>query len=220
MNVYLLKCAMQTTPPRNKRRKEARPQEILQAALQLFVEKGYAATKIEDIARAAGVTRGTPYLYFANKEELFKALIREMLLPKLQIGELMLAEHEGSCRELLAKFLRAFWTQMAESGASALPKLVLAEAGNFPDVAQLYHESFVLPGVNLFRQVLERGIASGEFRPLDVDVACLAVAAPIMLLMISSHSAVPLCADVREPMRYIDTVIDIALAGVLASKDA
>lgn len=211
---------MQQSQPRNKRRKEARPQEILQAALGLFVEKGYAASKMEDIARAAGVTRGTPYLYFANKEEIFKALIREMLLPKLELGESMLAEHQGSSRDLLVGFLQALWQKMTESGLSALPKLMLAEAGNFPDVARVYHESFEVPGVNLFRQVLARGVASGEFRQMDIDMVCHVVVAPLIMQMISNNSAVPQCADMREPERYVAAVVDLVLAGVLANKDA
>lgn len=210
---------MQQNEPRNKRRKEARPQEILQAALTLFVEKGYAAAKMEDIAKAAGVTRGTPYLYFANKEDIFKALIREMLLPKLELGESMLAAHTGTCRDLLANILQTLWLQLGESSLSALPKLMLAEAGNFPDVAQVYHESFVQPGIRLLRQVLERGIACGEFRALDIDMACHVVVAPIMLLMITSNSAVPQCIDGREPARYVQATIDIVLAGVLADKE-
>lgn len=211
---------MDPTAPRHRRRKDARPQEILQAALTLFVEKGYAAAKMEDIARAAGVTRGTPYLYFANKEELFKALIRELLVPKLALGESMLLEHAGSCRELLAGFLQTWWTQMRESGMTALPKLILAEAGNFPDVARLYHEAFVQPGIALLRQVLERGIARGEFRPLDIDMACHVVTAPIVMLMINGHSAVTPCLDVREPERYVAAAIDLILAGVLANTES
>lgn len=210
---------MSDLPPRNKRRKEARPQEILQAALSLFVDKGYAATKMEDIASAAGLTRGTPYLYFSSKEEIFKALIRDLLLPKVELGEAMLAEHQGSNRELLVKILNTFWSQLSESGLSALPKLVLAEGGNFPDVATLYHQEFVQPGLKIFRQVLKQGVASGEFRPLDLDMACHIVAAPIMLLMITRHSSMPVCEDVRDPERYVAAIIDLMLAGVLAPKE-
>lgn len=207
---------MQTAEqPRNKRRKDARPQEILQAALELFIEKGFAAAKMEDIARAAGVTRGTPYLYFANKEEIFKSLITELLLPQLELGEAILSEHKGSTRELLVSLLQAWWVKMGESSVSALPRLILAEAGNFPDVACLYHEGFIQPGLRLIRQVLERGVARGEMRPLDIDMACHVVVSPIMMFMISCHSAAPKCIDVEEPERYIAAAIDILLNGVL-----
>ena len=91
----------QDSHSKRERRKEARPGELLQAALELFVEKGYAGTKIEDIARAAGVTRGTPYLYFSSKEDIFKAVIRELLLPKLQFGSSLLDRWEGSAQSLL-----------------------------------------------------------------------------------------------------------------------
>ena len=210
--------AMLNPPPRHQRRKDARPQEILQAALQLFVEKGYAAAKMEEIARIAGVTRGTPYLYFANKEEIFKALIRDLLLPKLQLGEAMLAEHSGSSAELLRNFLQTWWQQMESAQLCALPKLILAEAGNFPDVANLYHEQFVLPGLTLIRRILQRGMAQGEFRALDIDMACHVITAPMIMLMIDRNSAVPACLDTQEPERYVAVMIDMLLAGIMHDK--
>lgn len=200
--------------PRNLRRKEARPQEILQAALQLFVEKGFAAAKMEDIARAAGVTRGTPYLYFANKEDIFKSLITELLLPQLALGESILSEHQGNTRDLLTDLLATWWAQMSDNHASVMPRLVLAEAGHFPEVARLYKEVFVERGLQIIRQVLQRGLDKGDIRNIDIDMACHIVVAPLMMFMITCHSAVPKCAYVDDPQRYFDSVIDILLNGI------
>ena len=196
------------------RRKEARPQEILAAALSLFVEKGYAATKIEDIARVAGVTRGTPYLYFANKEEIFKAVISDLLIPSLTMADSILHDWQGSARELLAELFKTWWAQMGATELSALPKLMLAEGGNFPEVLQLYRDGFVLPGNALIRQVLELGVARGEFVVRDMEYAQHVLAAPVVMAMISQHSLH--CSPTElDPERYLNTILDIFLNGLL-----
>src|SRR5262252_8704646 len=95
--------------PRWERRKDARPAELLAAALDLFVERGYAATRLDDVARRAGVSKGTVYLYFSSKEELFKAVVREGLVPLLERGEKMVAEHRGSIATLIDQLVRGWW---------------------------------------------------------------------------------------------------------------
>lgn len=197
------------------RRKEARPEEILHAALALFVEKGYAATKIEDIARAAGVTRGTPYLYFANKEEIFKAVIRELLLPKLPLAGEMVDLWPGSARDLLRQVFFTWWEVMGATQLSALPKLMIAEAGNFPDVLKLYHDEFIVPGDALIRRVLELGVRRGEFVIKDIDYALHILSAPIVMAMLWQHSVCRCAPEPIEPGRYLDTTLDILLNGLL-----
>ncbi|WP_157314323.1 TetR/AcrR family transcriptional regulator [Chitinibacter sp. GC72] len=197
------------------RRKEARPEEILLAALALFVEKGYAATKIEDIARAAGVTRGTPYLYFANKEEIFKAVIRELLLPKLPLAGEMVDLWQGSARDLLRQVFFTWWEVMGATQLSALPKLMIAEAGNFPDVLKLYHDEFIVPGDALIRRVLELGVRRGEFVIKDIDYALHILSAPIVMAMLWQHSVCRCAPEPIEPGRYLDTTLDILLNGLL-----
>jgi AcrR family transcriptional regulator len=104
-----------------KRRKEARPGELLAAALDLFVARGYAATRLEDVAQQAGVSKGTLYLYFENKEALFKAVIREGILPVLAENEEIAARHEGSTFALLEKLLNNWWLRMAGRPMPASP---------------------------------------------------------------------------------------------------
>lgn len=200
------------------RRKEARPEEIMLAALALFVEKGYAATKIEDIARAAGVTRGTPYLYFANKEEIFKAVIRELLLPKLQFGSSLLDEWQGSAQDLLKSLFATWWSVMGATQLSALPKLMIAEAGNFPDVLKLYHDEFIVPGNQLIRSVLELGIERGEFVVPDLDYAQHILSAPVVMAMLWQHSLYRCSPEAIEPTRYLDVTLDLLLNGLLQRK--
>src|SRR5688500_5228440 len=107
-----------TCKPRWTRRKDARPQELLAAALDHFVERGYAATRLEDVARQAGVSKGTLYLYFTNKEELFKAVVRESLLPELGQAEDIIAAFTGDTRDLLAQFIRMWWERIGETKLS------------------------------------------------------------------------------------------------------
>ncbi|TJZ71691.1 TetR/AcrR family transcriptional regulator [Chitiniphilus eburneus] len=197
------------------RRKAARPQEILEAALDVFAEKGYAAAKVEDIARHAGVTRGTPYLYFKNKEEIFAALIRELLLPKIAFGHSLMAEPGLTASQRLGKLVRTWWAEVGATRLSALPKLMIAEARNFPDVAQLYHDEFIAPGQALMQRVLEEGIASGEFRPVAADLAVHVISAPIVMLMIWQHTFAPCCVGQEvDPQLYLETLLDLLLRGL------
>jgi len=200
--------------PRWRRRKQARPSEIIAAAFELFVDRGYAATKLEDVARSAGVTKGTMYLYFRSKEALFRAVVRDALGPVYEAGEQLIERHTGTTRELMGDFMRGWWKSLGESRLSGLPKLVISEARNFPEIARLYHEEAVSRGRELFARVLRRGIARGEFRPVDVRYALRVLGAPILFAAIWKHS-IAMCET--EPFdfgRYIDLHIDLALNGL------
>ena len=179
-----------TPSARWRRRKTARPAEILSAALASFAERGFAATRLDDVAARAGVTKGTLYLYFRNKEELFKAVVRQELLPTIEWAEAMVAESAASSMVVLEQLAELF-VRIASSRLSAIPKLVLTEAGNFPDLARFYLEEVVERGKTLFRKVLEHGVAAGEFRPVDTESVVLCVIAPLLLACLWRHSFEP-----------------------------
>jgi AcrR family transcriptional regulator len=171
-----------------RRRKAARPSEILAAALASFVEWGFAATRLDDVARRAGVTKGTLYLYFPNKAELFKAVINQAVVPNLERGEGLLAAADLPAARLLEELMNG-WAETACSPAGAIPKIMVAEAGNFPDLARFYREEVVDRGMALFRRVLQLGIDRGEFRgPPDLDEAARCIVAPLLLSMLWRHS--------------------------------
>lgn len=172
------------------RRKTARPAEILAAALATFAERGFAATRLDDVAARAGVTKGTLYLYFRNKEELFKAVVRQELVPNIARAEALAATSDASSWVLLEALVSRFYGIMA-SPLSAIPKLVLTEAANFPDLARFYLEEVVERGKALFRGVLDRGIAAGEFRAVDADSMVLCIIAPLLLASLWRHSLEP-----------------------------
>jgi len=134
------------TKPRWERRKDARPQELLAAALELFTDRGFAATRLEDVARAAGVSKGTLYLYFENKQELFKAVVRDNIVQVIGEAEEVLAAAEDiSSEDLLRAMLEKWWNHASDRRAAGLNRLMMAESGNFPELAQFYEVGQQVP---------------------------------------------------------------------------
>jgi AcrR family transcriptional regulator len=209
-----------TGTARWRRRKEARPAEILDAALACFRERGFAATRLEDVAARAGVTKGTIYLYFPSKEELFKAVVRGELLPNLERLEGALAE-PGPATPLL-ELLFAIWARdVLPSPVSVVPKLVIAEAGNFPELARFYLETVVHRGLGLIAAVLRRGITGGEFRPVDVDRVVFSVIGPLLLTALWQHSLGPHDDRPLDIQAVLRAHLDLVLHGLqLASPSA
>lgn len=201
-----------------KRRKEARPSELTAAALELFVEKGFAATRLDDVAARAGVSKGTLYLYFDSKEALFKAVIKEGILPALAKGEAILASHTGSTFELLRQLLDSWWMLIGETRLSGIPKLMVSEARNFPEVAQYYYENVILRGRALVGAALERGMASGEFRRMDIGTCIEVVIAPVLMLVIWRHS-MACCTEAQvNPREYLDLHLELLRQGLQVAK--
>lgn len=200
-----------------RRRKEARPAELTAAALDVFVEKGYAATRLEDVAARAGVSKGTLYLYFAGKEELFKAVVREGLLPALAEGEKLVAGFAGPSDALLREVVGGLWRLIGSQRIGGIPKLVFAEARNFPEIAAFYHEEVIQRGTALVRVVIERGIACGEFRSADVEVAVRIVVAPVLMRMIWRHSIDCGGTDGISDEQYFAEYFEIMLSGLRAA---
>jgi len=208
---------MSVVAPR-KRRKEARPSELTAAALALFVEKGFAATRLEDVAQRAGVSKGTLYLYFDSKEALFKAVIQEGVVPVVAQGESIAANHQGSAFELLERLLDNWWTGMGLTSFSGIPKLMVAESRNFPEVAAFYYENVILRARALIGAALERGMAAGEFRRMDVETTIEVLVAPILMLLIWRHSMV-CCQEMPvEPRTYLSIHLDLLRKGLQASQ--
>ena len=185
--------------PRWRRRKAARPDEILAAALGEFAARGFAAARLDDIALAAGVTKGTLYLYFPNKEELFKAVVRSAIVPRLATLEAVVDATDAPAPVLLDRLLRRWGEILAVPQISAIPKLVIAESGNFPELARFYLDTVVQRGLGLIRRLIRRGIDEGDFRPVDLDSASFYVVGPLLLSMfwrqaLEPAGAVPLDA--------------------------
>ncbi|MBY6260661.1 TetR/AcrR family transcriptional regulator [Azospirillum sp. 412522] len=167
--------------PRWRRRKDARPQEIVAAAMDVFVERGFAAARLEEVAARAGVSKGTLYLYFPSKDELFKAVIRAAILPNLQQAETLVATAGGPCFPMLDRLLRTVARLVATTRMATIPRLVIAEAGNFPELAAFYHREVIRRGFGVLAALLRRGIESGEFRPMAIDPTVRLIVAPLLM---------------------------------------
>nr|WP_314541781.1 TetR/AcrR family transcriptional regulator [uncultured Massilia sp.] len=203
------------TKPRWERRKDARPQELLEAALDLFVERGYAATRLEDVARRAGVSKGTLYLYYENKEELFKAVVRSSIVPVIDDAEVSVAEYDGHSADLLRQLVMSWWQRLGATKVSGIIKLVTAESDNFPELACFYQEEVINRGTRAMTTMLERGIARGDFRPINVPMMTQVLVAPMLMLITWKHSVGPCPRAELDPQAFLDTFLDMALHGLL-----
>ena len=197
------------------RRKEARPAELMAAALDLFVEKGFAATRLDDVAARAGVSKGTLYLYFSSKEDLFKAVIRSGIVPVIEQGERQLEAHKGRASDLLRQILFGWWSSVGDSKLGGVPKLMFSECRNFPEIAKFYHDEVITRGSRLVEGVLEQGIRTGEFRNVDATYATRLLLAPLVYLLLWRHSF-DIC-DSRhiEPEKYLHQHLDMVVNGLI-----
>jgi AcrR family transcriptional regulator len=214
---------MQTNDPaQRRRRKEARPQELLDAALALFVQKGFAATRAEEVAVQAGVSKGTLYLYYPSKEELLKAVIAHYLSDRIAEGAAQTAGFSGTATELLQSILIDWWTQIYESPAAGVFKLVITEVRNFPEIASFYHREVVERGHDLLGGIVRQGIAQGEFRPVDVDHAVHSLVLPLVMICLHRHS-LGACAPADwhlDGSAFIAQHVHLVLAGLIVRPPA
>ncbi len=183
----------------------------------MFVERGFDATRLEDVARRAGVTKGTMYLYFENKEALFKAMVRERVVQGIEAAELLLQDFQGSAREMLVTLMDSWWSRVVETDRSALAKLVMSEAVHFPDLARFYHEEVISRSMKLFEHVLRLGMARGEFRRVDPGLATRLTIAPMLAAALWKHSFATCIAEERfDARRFFEAHVDLLLHGILA----
>jgi TetR/AcrR family transcriptional regulator len=201
---------------KRERRKEARPGELLDAALDLFVEKGFAATRAEEVAARAGVSKGTLFLYFPSKEELFKAVVRENISGRFAEWNDEFSTFEGSTPDMVRYCMKVWWERIGATRASGITKLIISEARNFPDIAAFYQQEVIQPATDLMRRILQRGIDRGEFRPLDLDYAVFSISAPMIFLIMMKHS-LGVCVPrdyPLDPERYVSSQVEILLRGM------
>jgi len=204
-------------PAPRQRRKEARPQELLDAALALFVDKGFAATRAEEVALRAGVSKGTLYLYYPSKEELFKAVVRSNLGALIAEGIELVECFDGSTGDLLRELMRIWWARFGNTPAAGIHKIVIAEVRNFPELAQFYSDEVMVPGDRLFTRCLQRGIDRGEFRPVPLHEAAHLLMAPLLFMVLCRHSFACCAIEGRvdvDPAVVLETHLDLVLRGL------
>ena len=205
-----------SAPHKRERRKQDRPGELLEAALDLFVEKGFAATRVEEVAARAGVSKGTLFLYFPSKEDLFKAVVRENVVAPVTQGAAEVAQFKGPTGELLEWMLLQWWRRYGATKASGISKLVMSEASNFPELASFYRQEVIEPGQALVRFALQRGLDRGELRPMNIELALHSVMAPLLFLVMWKHSMGPCCPESEhiDPEQFISQHARLLVRGL------
>ncbi len=194
--------------PRFRRRKEARPQEITAAALAAFAENGYAATRVDDVARRAGVSKGLLYLYFKTKEELFKAVVRGLVVPRIDALTASVEASDLSAEEFLRGPFLDFVKTIPGSPVSVVIRLLIAEGPKHPDLVKFYWDNVVSRGLQTITGLVERGVERGEFRPSVVSELPHLIVMPVVFSMVFKLLFVQ---QELDSDRLIETQIDLLL---------
>ncbi len=210
-----------TRPPKSpkwKRRPEARAEEILSAAIEVFGEVGFARAKLDDVAKKAGVSKGTLYLYFDSKEELFRRLVQERIVPCFERAEQYLRESQGSAHEMLEWFIRRSWETVRQPEMVRIARLVHAELASFPDLTRFYFDAVILRNRSLLNQILARGAATGEFRAVPHDFVLRAVPSLLVHGAMYQRGFGAFDPHALTDEELLEGILDLVLHGVLARK--
>ncbi len=207
-----------TRPRTRRRRKDARPRELIEAALQAFAENGFAGSKMEDIAERAGVAKGTVYLYFETKDALFEAVVREKISPLFERLDLMTDSVPGSTAELLTAVIDRIYAELIDHPARrVVMKILIAEGSRFPQLTAFYHHEVLSKGKQILRRVVQRGIDSGEFRDTPVLAHPEVIMGPAILAAVwkmTFEQTSPLDIEV-----FMKAHLDIILHGLLGRSE-
>ena len=196
------------------RRPEARPTEILGAALELFAEKGFSATRMDDVAARAGLSKAGVYLYFKDKTALLKALVEEMAGANVAVARGIVEAHQGPVSPLIATILAFLGGQLRHTRFPELVKIVISESRNHPEVGRLYLDSVIGQGLPLFEGLIRRGIAAGEFRAVDPAFAARVMISPMLLAVIWKTVFEPIGAEALDIEGFAAQHADIFLKGI------
>ncbi len=194
----------------------SRQSAILEAGFELFSEKGFAATRLDDVAARAGVAKGTIYLHFNNKEELFKKVVEKTLILNIAPLEAKLEQHQGPILPLLEDVFGHIGEMLGKSRIGMFPKIILAEANNFPELARYYCDNVILRIQGFFTKIIEKGIATGEFRKVDPEASARILMAPFLMLALISQTPVIRDGIGLDPKAHIKAARDILVAGLKA----
>ena len=201
--------------PKFRRRKAERPDEIVAAALEIFSEKGFAAARLDDIAARAGVSKGAIYLYFATKEDIFRAVIEQAVLPNVGQIRQLAAAHPGPFAELAQGLGALAPALLARSDLGGVVKMVVGEARNFPEIARLWHDQVVEPALGALTGAVAAAQARGEVRPGDPRLYALGLIGPLLAGVIWRETFTPVGVAAFDLAALARQHFDTALRGML-----
>lgn len=200
-----------TAEPKFRRRKADRPTEIVQAAMAVFAEKGFAAAKLDEIAARAGVSKGALYLYFETKDDLFRAVVRDAISPNLVVVKGLIAAHPGPFESLVRAVADRVATLIDTTPLGGVAKMVIGEARNFPELARLWYDELVSQLIFAVAAAIEAAQARGEVRPGNPQIYALQLAAPLLMTTLWRETFTPVGAppfDTREVLaQHADTFL-------------
>ncbi|MDR3514496.1 MAG: TetR/AcrR family transcriptional regulator [Azospirillaceae bacterium] len=202
---------------RRRRRKDARPQEIIAAGLAEFAERGFAATRLEDVATRAGIVKGTIYRYFGSKEALFEAALSSGMGPACETLQESVADNDGSTIDLLRSMIRQLYKLLFTPDVELLARIIISEGRRFPAVAELYHRLLVSRGRDILHRIVERGLARGELLPSPFCATPEVLVSPVIMALVW-HMVFDGFAPI-EPERFLEAHLDL-LERALSRRDA
>ena len=200
--------------PKFKRRKTDRPDEIIAAAMAAFAEKGFAAARLDDIAARAGVSKGALYLYFATKEDIFRAVIEHGLAPNLGRIQTALADDQGSFPDLLRAFAAIVSEIATDSPVGGIIKMVIGESRNFPELARTWRERLVEPALGAMTGAIAAAQARGELRAGDSRCYAISLVSPMLLGVIWRETFVPVGAEPLDIPTMAQQHVELWLRGM------
>ena len=204
--------------PRWQRRAEDRPREICAAALQVFAEKGFAAAKLDEIAKRAGVSKGTLYLYFKDKEQLFRAVIRDTVVPNVENMRSDLIQTGIPFDQLIRFFFAQFAQITSQVPVGAVAKMVISESRNFPKLAKVWHDEVVSKGLGTIQALIEMAQAKGEVREGDARLLTFTLMGPMLMGVIYRETLEPIGGEPLDLAALANQHAETVLTGLLTEK--
>lgn len=204
------------TIPKRQRRAQDRPREICAAALDVFAEKGFAAARLDEIAQRAGVSKGTLYLYFKDKADLFRAVVRDTVAPNIDLVRTMIEGADLPFPDVIRMFLPRFAALTSQARVGAVAKMVIGESRNFPELAKVWHDEVVSKALGLIGGLIERGQAKGEVRAGDPRLLTFTLMGPMVMGLLWRETLQPAGGAPLDlealAVQHAETVLDGMLA--------
>lgn len=201
--------------PKWRRRSEARPAEIVRAAYEVFAEKGFAAARLEEIAKRAGVSKAALYLYFDDKNDIFEAVVKDAVAPNIGAIETFALAFPGSFEDLMRMMIPRVADIANQSGLGKVVKMVIGESGNFPEIARVWHDDVIAKGIGILSKVIARGQERGEVRAGDPRQYALTLASPLLVSVIFRETFVPVGAKPFDIPALMQQHLETVLPGLL-----
>jgi AcrR family transcriptional regulator len=203
------------TQPKWQRRADERPREICAAALEIFAEKGFAAARLDEIARRAGVSKGTLYLYFKDKEALFRAVVQSAIAPNIEAVTSAISAVDAPFAEVVRMLLAAFAEREARLPIGAVAKMVVGESRNFPELARVWHDEVASKAIGAIAAFIERAQQRGEVKAGDPRLYAFGLMGPMVLGALWRTTLVPAGGTPLDLTALAKQHSEMVLAGLL-----